>query len=211
MKRYFYAILIMLGALAGFPVGAVADVAPDALIKNVSQEVMAIIKQDKDIQAGNQRKILDLVEAKILPNFNFTRMTRLAVGKNWRQATQEQQQNLVKEFRALLVRTYSTALSNYKDQTVDIKPVKLQPNDTETLVRTLINQPGGQPVQIDYNMEKAGDSWKVYDVIVAGVSLVTNYRSTFDRQIAESGIDGLIKTLSEKNRSLEAGQKSPGK
>lgn len=211
MKRHFYTILIILGALAGFPAGAMADTAPDALIKSVSQEVMGIIKQDKDIQAGNQKKILDLVDAKVLPHFDFTRMTRLAAGKNWRKATQEQQQSLVKEFRTLLVRTYSTALSNYKDQTVTVKPVKLQPNDTETLVRTLINQPGAEPVQIDYSMEKASDSWKVYDVTVAGVSLVTNYRSTFDRQISESGIDGLIKTLAEKNRALEAGQKSIGK
>lgn len=212
MKRHLHAILIILGALTVFPVAAVADMGPDALIKNVSQEVMAIIKQDRDIQAGNQKKILDLVEEKILPHFDFARMTRLAVGKNWRQAKPEQQQDLVKEFRTLLVRTYSSALSNYRDQSVDIKPVKLQPTDTEALVRTLINQPGAQqPVQIDYSMEKAGDSWKVFDVTVAGVSLVTNYRSSFDRQVAEAGIDGLIKTLTEKNRTLAAGQKSTGK
>jgi phospholipid transport system substrate-binding protein len=165
--------------------------------------VIEILKQDKEARTG--RRLLDLVDAKVLPHFDFTRMTRLAVGKNWRAATPEQQQSLVREFRTLLVRTYSTALATYKDETIEVRPLKLNAGDTEVTVRTRVLQSGGQPVQIDYAMEKKADGWKVFDVTVAGVSLVTNYRSTFDRQIAESGIDGLIKRLAEKNKSLEEG------
>lgn len=172
---------------------------PDALVKNVSQEVLAIVKQDKDIQAGNQRKILELVDAKVLPYFNFTRMTSLAMGRNWSKATPEQQKTLTNEFRTLLVRTYSNALAKYKDQTLSYKPFRGQPNDTDVIVRTQINQSGGQPVSIDYSMEKTAEGWKVYDVAVGGVSLVTNYRDSFSSEVRDNGVDGLIKTLVSKN------------
>lgn len=172
---------------------------PDALVKNVSQEVLAIVKQDKDIQAGNQRKILELVDAKVLPYFNFTRMTSLAMGRNWNKATPEQQKTLTNEFRTLLVRTYSNALAKYKDQTLSYKPFRGQPNDTDVIVRTQINQSGGQPVSIDYSMEKTAEGWKVYDVAVGGVSLVTNYRDSFSAEVRDNGVDGLIKTLVAKN------------
>ena len=174
---------------------------PDVLIKNTSQEVLAIVKQDKDIQAGNQKKVLELVDAKVLPHFNFQRMTRLAVGKHWRTATPEQRKMLETEFRNLLVRTYTKAFTVYRDQNVEIKPLKMAEGATEVTVKTVIVKPGGQPVPVDYDMEKTADGWKVYDLLVEGVSLVTSYRGTFSDQIQQGGIDGLIKTLVEKNQA----------
>src|SRR5687768_8101943 len=158
-----------------------AETSPDTLVDNTAQEVLTIVRQDKELRAGNTAKILDLVEAKVLPHFNFTRMTRLAMGKNWPKATPEQQQELVKEFRTLLVRTYSNALSTYSDYTIKVEPLKSNAADTDTTVKTKVMDSGQQPVPIDYSMEKTNDGWKVYDVTVAGVSLVTNYRSTFNR------------------------------
>lgn len=201
MKRLI-GLMTMLAVLFVAPARA-ADTAPDELVRTTSQDVISIIKQDKDLRGGNQKKLLELVDAKVLPHFDFVRMTRLAVGKNWRAASPEQQQALVKEFRNLLVRTYSSALTNYKDQQIEVRPVKLGASDTEITVRTNVMQPGAQPVDIDYSMEKTPQGWKVFDVTVAGVSLVTNYRSTFDRTIADGGVDGLIKSLSDKNRQLE--------
>jgi phospholipid transport system substrate-binding protein len=195
------ALALAAGLLAFAAAGA--ELTPDELVRTTSKEVIEILRADKEARTG--KKLLDLVDAKVLPHFDFTRMTRLAVGKNWRSATPEQQQSLVREFRTLLVRTYSSALATYKDQVIEVKPLKLNAGDTEVTVRTQVQQSGGQPVQIDYAMEKKADGWKVFDVTVAGVSLVTNYRSTFDRQIAEGGIDGLIKSLAEKNKSLEEG------
>jgi len=208
MKTYFRAVALLAAGLLAFPVSSWAvEVAPDVLVRNTTQEVIAIIKQDKDIQAGQTKKILNLVEAKVLPHFNFTRMTRLAVGKNWPKATPEQQQELVKEFRTLLVRTYSGALTSFRDQVIEVKPLKMQAGDTDTTVKTQVIQTGGQqPITIDYNMEKIADGWKVYDVTVGGVSLVTNYRGSFETQIRQGGVDGLVKTLTEKNRSPEAGK-----
>lgn len=177
-----------------------AEVPPDVLVKNTAQDVLAIIKQDKDIQSGNTQKVLDLVDAKVLPHFDFSRMTQLAVGRYWPKATPAQRQVLIGEFRALLVRTYSNSLSAYKNQTIDYKPLKLQPDTTDVTVKTVVNQPGGQPIPIDYSLEKTGNGWKVYDVAVDNVSLVTNYRGSFGAEIKNNGIDGLIKTLSDKNR-----------
>ena len=137
------------------------------LVKNVSNDVLDIVRKDKDIQSGNTRKAVELVEAKVLPHFNFERMTALAVGKDWRKASPAQQKTLVDEFRTLLVRTYSKALTEYRNQTIDFKPFKMQPADTDVLVRTLVNQAGGKPVQIDYNLEKTDQGWKVYDISVA--------------------------------------------
>ncbi|MBI3221991.1 MAG: ABC transporter substrate-binding protein [Nitrosomonadales bacterium] len=176
-------------------------VAPDVLINTTVQEVLAIVKQDKDIQAGNQKKILELVDAKVLPHFDFTRMTQLAVGKSWRTATPEQKQALVTQFRNMLVRTYTKAFTVYRDQTVEVKPFKMAADATEATVKTLINKPGAQPVPVDYEMKKSADGWKAFDVSIEGVSMVMSYRGTFDTQIQQNGIDGLIKMLSDNNTS----------
>ena len=184
------------------------EVPPDQLVKSVTDEVLDIIRKDKDIKAGSTQRAIDLVEQKVLPHFNFTRMTALAVGRDWRQATPEQQKALTGEFRDLLVRTYSNALTAYKNETVDYRPFRMQPGETDVTVRTQIHQPGArQPITLDYSLEKNGSAWKVYDVVVAGVSLVTNYRSSFATEIRNGGIDGLIKTLKAKNSSLEAANK----
>jgi len=179
-------------------VSAMAQEAPDALVKRVSQEVLGIIKSDPKVQAGDQARIREVVETKLLPYFDFERLTALAMGRNWRQASPEQQKQLVDQFRALLVRTYSGALTQYRDQTMDYKPLRADANATEVTVRTEVVRQGQAPVPIDYSMAK-GSGWKVYDVIVGGVSLVTNYRDEFNEQIKSGGIDGLIKTLQAKN------------
>ena len=178
---------------------AMAQEAPDAMVRKNTNEILAAIKADKDLAAGNQKKIEKLADEKVLPFFNFVRMTQLAVGRNWRDANDAQKKMLIDEFRTLLVRTYSTSLTQFRNQTIDVKPLKVAPADTEIVVKTQVNQPGGQPIPIDYSMEKSGDSWKVYDVLIDGVSLVTNYRSSFNTEIQKSGIDGLIKSLSERN------------
>jgi phospholipid transport system substrate-binding protein len=202
-KPFCHALVLATAFFCATAVAVAAEMAPDALIKETSQDVLEIVKKDKDIQAGNKQKIYALVDAKVLPHFNFKRMTQLAVGKSWRQATPAQQDELVKEFRTLLVRTYSTSLSAYKKQTIDYKPLRMEPNDTDVTVRTVVNQPGGQPIPIDYGLQKTADGWKVYDVVVDNISLVTNYRGSFSSEIRKSGIDGLIKTLVEKNRTSE--------
>ena len=179
------------------------NMAPDALAKKVTDEVIAVLRADKDIQSGNTKKVLDLVEAKVLPHFNFPRMTRLAVGAPWRQATPAQQQTLINEFRTLLVHTYTSAFSQYRDQVIEYRPLKAQASDTEVVVRSLIKQKtGADPIDINYSMEKTESGWKVYDVVIAGVSLVQNYRSSFNSEIQKSGVDGLIATLATKNKSL---------
>jgi phospholipid transport system substrate-binding protein len=194
----------LLAFIALTPAAAQDAQSPDGLVKNVTQDVLAIVKQDRDIQAGNTKKTVTLVEEKVLPHFNFTRMTALAMGVNWRKATPEQQKQLVDEFRTLLVRTYSTALSSYRNQTIDFKPLRAQPGDTDVMVRSEVRQSGTEPVTIDYSMEKTASGWKVYDVVVGGVSLVTTYRDTFANEVRSSGIDGLLKSLTDKNRQLAA-------
>jgi len=202
MKRLIFGCLLaMVWSVAASAQST--GLAPDVLAKKVTEEVLAIVRADKDIQAGNHKKILDLVEAKVLPHFNFTRMTRLAVGAPWRQASTAQQQSLTNEFRMLLVHTYTSAFTQYRDQVVEYKPLKLQTGDAEVMVRSLIKQKGGaDPIDINYSMEKTDAGWKVYDVTIAGVSLVQNYRSTFNSEIQKSGIDGLIATLVTKNKTL---------
>lgn len=180
--------------------------APDVLVQSVTEDVLAAIRQDKDIKSGNTQKTINLVQSKVLPHFNFSRMTALAVGRDWSKASAAQKEQLAGQFRDLLVRTYANAVSAYRDQKVRYKPFKMNPDDTDALVRTEIQQPGGRPIQLDYSLEKTDKGWKVYDVVVAGVSLVTNYRSTFSQGIRDGGIDGLIKTLTEKNRALEKGK-----
>ena len=178
-----------------------AELPPDQLARNTTQEVLSILKSDKDIQAGNLRKVHDLVEAKVLPHFDFNRMTQLAVGKHWNAASAQQKQALVKEFRALLVRTYSTALTEFSNQTIEFKPLALKADDTDVTVRTEIKQPGGKPIPIDYAMYKTAFGWKVYDVAIDSVSLVINYRSSFANTIRQSGIDGLIAMLQAKSKN----------
>ena len=196
----------LIGMVAGFVlatgVGA-QETAPDALVKDVTEEVLTIVRADKDIQSGNTKKAIELVEAKVLPHFNFARMTQLAMARDWRQASPAQQKTLVDEFRTLLVRTYSKALTEYKKQTIEYKPFKMQPNDTDVKVRTEIKQAGGKPIQLDYYLEKQ-QGWKVYDIEVGGISLVTNYREFFATEVRNGGIDGLIKSLQTKNKSGEA-------
>jgi phospholipid transport system substrate-binding protein len=184
------------------PAAAADVIPPDALAKSVTEEVLAVLRADKDIQAGNTKKVIDLVENRVLPHFNFTRMTRLAVGANWRQASPEQQKRLVNEFRTLLVQTYAATLTAYREQKVEFRPLRTQPGDTDVLVKTLINQPAGKPVTVDYRMEKTDNGWKVYDVVVADLSLVQNYRGTFNSEVQKGGVDGLIKALADKNKQL---------
>lgn len=207
-KSFVFAFCIPLLAAA---IGAQAQgLAPDALMKSISDDVIGIIKQDKDIKAGDRTRINELVEAKVLPHFNFAHMTALAMGRNWRKANAAQQKQLVDEFRNLLVRTYSGALSTYKNEVIEFKALRAAPADTDVTVRTQVRRPGSEPVSIDYGMEKTPAGWKVYDVVVGGVSLVTNYRDSFNAEIHDGGVDGLIKSLENKNRSLEtqAGGKS---
>ena len=201
MKRLLCCALAA-GWLAIAPSRAADLMPPDMLAKNVTDEVLAILRADREIASGNQKKVADLIDAKVLPHFNFARMTQLAVGRNWRQASPEQQKALTAEFRVLLVRTYTAAFTAYRDQTISYKPVRLLPGDTDVVVKSQISQPGGQPVAVDYSMEKSERGWKVYDVAIEGVSLVQNYRSTFAGEVQRGGIDGLIKTLSERNRQL---------
>jgi len=195
-----FALLFSVALLAPLAVQA-EEVAPDALVKNVTNEVLEIIRKDKDIQAGNTKRVLELVEQKVLPNFNFPHMTALAMGKEWKQASPAQQKILTNEFRTLLVRTYSNALAAYKNQTVEYKPFRMQAGETDVTVRTLINQPSGKPITLDYSLEKIAQGWKVYDMTVAGVSLVTNYRESFGNEVRTNGVDGLIKALQTKNGS----------
>jgi len=194
MLRSFFLLLALVFGLPATQVLA-NDTPPDVLARTTSQEVVAILKQDKEMQNGNQAKVYQLVEAKILPNFDFNRMTQLAVGKHWPRATAKQKQSLVTEFRNLLVRTYSRALTEFSNQTIEFKPMTIKPEDTDVTVHSEIRQPGGQPIPIDYSMYKTAFGWKVYDVTIDSVSLVTNYRASFSSTIRQSGIDGLIKTL----------------
>lgn len=200
MKR----LLAFLLGLSFMAAAIAQEMAPDVLVRTVSNDVLDIVRKDKEIQAGNARKAAELAEGKVLPHFNFGRMTMLAVGKDWRKASPEQQKSLTDEFRALLVRTYSKALTEYRNQMIEYKPLKMQPGDTDVVVRTLVIQSGAKPVQIDYSLEKNERGWKVYDITVADVSLVTNYRGTFSQEIRAGGIDGLIETLKAKNKTGEA-------
>jgi len=196
--------LLFAGLLAG---ATYAQEAPDAMVQRVTDDVLEIIRKDKDIQNGDTHKVIDLVEKKVLPNFNFTHMTALALGKEWRKASPQQQQQLTGEFRTLLVRTYANALTGYKNQKLVYKPVKMAPTDTDVLVRTEVQQPGSKPVQLDYSLEKLESGWKVYDVVVAGISLVTNYRDQFGQEVRNCGVDGLICYIATQNKSLEANAK----
>lgn len=202
MYKYLIS-LIFFSILGAAP--ALANTPPDVLARQVTDEVISIIRADKDIQSGNQKKARELIETKIAPHFNFTGMTQLALGKNWSAANAEQRKALTAEFRALLVQTYTASLALFKDQKIEYRPLKLAAEDNDVTVRSLVRQSGGgEPVQVDYGMEKTDAGWKVYNVKIGGISLVENYRSTFNTEIRKGGIDGLIASLRDKNRALVA-------
>ncbi len=198
-------VLAALCCLAFAPVQAQqAALAPDALAKSVTDDVLAVLRADKEIQSGNLGKVVELVEKKVLPHFDFTRMTQLAVGRHWQQASPEQQKALVAEFRALLVQTYAATFAAYRDQKIEYRPLRMEPADTDVVVKSLINQSGGKPVTVDYKMRKADAGWKVYDVVVGDLSLVQTYRGTFSSEVQKGGVDGLVKALADKNKQLSS-------
>lgn len=196
-------LLIALSMLC-FSISAFAIEAPDELVKRTAEDVLATVKSDADIQAGDQEKIFALAEEKILPNFNFDKVSRLVLGKNWTKATPEQKTAFQNEFRTLLIRTYATALSKYKNQTIEYKPLRMAEGASSASVKTSILQPGGQPIAVDYSLEKQANTWKVYDIVIEGVSLVTNYRGQFAQEIRQNGLDSLIKKLGDKNKAAAA-------
>ena len=202
-------ILLSLAMLAATPlVRAAADEAPDALIKRISVDVLDNLKADKSVQSGDMSRVISLVDTKIMPNVDFTRMTASAVGRNWRQATPEQQKRLQEEFKTLLIRTYSGALAQVKDQSISVKPMRgMTAADTEVVVRTEIIG-SGDPVQLDYRMEKLPSGWKIYDLNVLGVWLVETYRTQFAQEINAKGVDGLIASLVQRNKTNVASKKS---
>lgn len=183
--------------------------APDALVKRVSQEILDLAKTDQQIQAGNQQRIMEVVQSKIIPYVNFQRMTAMASGRHWREATPEQQAALTSEFRTLLVYTYSGAITQIRNQKLDFKPLRADPEDTEVEVRTSVIQPRGEAMQLNYRLEKTASGWKIYDVNILGAWLVETYKGSFATEISKSGIDGLIKTLSDRNRRLAVAPPKP--
>ena len=200
-RRWLCSAVCALGSLAT-PVAwsQAAAQAPDAFIESLSTDVLNQVKTDKAIQAGDTARVMALVDSKVMPHVNFQRMTASAVGRHWRTATPEQQKRLQDEFKLLLVRTYAGALAQVKDQTIALKPLRMNPSDNEVVVRTEIKGKG-EPIQLDYRLERVGNAWKVYDFNVLGIWLVEQYRSSFSQEIAASGIDGLISKLAERNKS----------
>lgn len=207
----------LLKRLVAYPVAVIAlqlgtawaQEAPDALVKRVSEEILAIAKTDKQVQAGNQERIMEVVRAKILPHINFQRMTQLTAGRYWREATPEQQQALTNEFRTLLVYTYAGAVAQIRNQTLEFKPMRATPDDTEVEVRTAVIQSRGEPIQLNYRLEKGPNGWKIVDVNILGAWLVQTYRNSFAAEIQKGGIDGLIKALTERNKQLSADPPKP--
>lgn len=204
IKQLIALATIALASYAGAATATPAAVeAPDVLVKRISQDVIDTAKADKAIQAGDQKKVMDLVESKILPYVDFQRMTQLASGRFWRDATPEQQKALSAEFRTLLIYTYSGALSQIKNETVEFKPLRADPSDTEVEVRSQVNVPRGEPIPLNYRVAKSPtNGWKIYDINVLGAWLVETYKGTFASEISKGGIDGLIKALSDKNKKL---------
>ncbi|TAN12147.1 MAG: ABC transporter substrate-binding protein [Burkholderiaceae bacterium] len=210
-RRFMLQAALSLGLPATLvaPWARAADQDPNAFIQNLSNEILSLIHSDKAVQNGNVARIRELVDSKIMPNVNFTRMTASAVGPAWRQATPEQKQQLEKQFETLLIRTYAGALNQVKNQTVDVQPFRGNPNDNDVVVRTLVKG-SGEPIQLDYRLERTpgkGGGWKIYDLNVIGVWLVANYRSQFAEQVNRGGIPGLIKSLQEHNAADAAADK----
>jgi phospholipid transport system substrate-binding protein len=198
MKRVSAVILLLL-SFACLPAWGQQELGPEELVKKITQDVLDAIKSDKQLASGDRQKALQLAEEKILPHVDFEEATRVAVGRSWSQASPEQKKRLVEEFRRMLVRTYSSAISTYEGQTMKVLPVRMKPGDTEVTVRNQYIRAGGKPVQIDYAMHKTGSGWKIYDIVVEGVSLVLTYRSEFDAVVKQEGIDGLIKRIAAKS------------
>jgi phospholipid transport system substrate-binding protein len=197
-RALLLAACVLTTSLAPAPAGA-QQLAPDALIKRITGEVLAAVRSGKDIRTGGEAKMHSLVESKVLPYFDFRRATRIAMGLNWRRATPQQKERLVLEFRSLLVRTYSGALADSRDATVEFVPLRMHPGDAEVTVRSRVRQAGAEPIVIAYDMEKAGPDWKVFDVRVGGVSLVATYRTSFAAEVRANGIEGLLRRLAAKN------------
>jgi phospholipid transport system substrate-binding protein len=207
MRRSMVCVLsaLLLCGVSVFAPQSIAEVTPpDVLVKSVTLEVLDIVSKDKEIQAGSVERIIGLVDAKVLPHFSFDSMTAIAMGVNWRKATAEQKTKLIQEFRTLLVRTYASALTSYRDEKFEFLPLRAKPTDTDVTVNVRVLKSGRQPIALDYDMEKTAAGWKCYNVYVAGVSLVLNYRTEFANVIRKSGIDGLIAVLQKKNKQLEA-------
>lgn len=202
-RRHFATLSLAWAAWMAVPLAQAAAQAPDVFIRELSNDILETAKKDASLQNGDLNKVIALVDSKILPHTNFRRMTASAVGRYWRQATPAQQQRLQEEFKLLLVRTYAGALSQVKDLSVHLLPMRARPEDTEVIVRTQVRG-AGEPIQMDYRLEKAGDGWKIYDVNVLGIWLVENYRSTFAQEISKGGIDGLINSLAERNKVAAA-------
>lgn len=202
-RRHWMSSLITAAAMFASPLAFAEVEAPDALVKRISSDVLTSVKADPAIQKGDINRIVALVDAKIMPNVNFSRMTSMAVGRFWRQATPEQQKQLQDEFKILLVRTYAGALGEVKDQTLSFRPMRSKPEDTEVVVRTEVRG-RGEPIQLDYRLEKTPEGWKIYDLNVLGAWLVENYRSQFAQEIGNKGIDGLIANLVQRNKAAKA-------
>jgi phospholipid transport system substrate-binding protein len=196
---------ILLTFALGVQIAGAADLGPEALIRQITDEVMGAILKDKALQAGDKQKALALAEEKILPFVDFRAMTQLALGRNWAKASPEQRDQVVDGFRGMLIRTYSNAIGAYSGQKMQVKPTRMAPDDTDVTVRNSYLSPGRPAVEVDYRMEKTPDGWKIYDIVFDGVSLVATYRSEFSQQVASGGIEGLIARLGDKNRA--AGQK----
>jgi phospholipid transport system substrate-binding protein len=195
-------VLLIVTTIASIPAIARAEIVPpDQMVKSVANEVLDIVKNDKDIQNGDTRKMTDLAEAKVLPHFDFERMSRNALGQPWKDATPAQQQAFVQEFRELTTRTYSSALTKYRNQTIRYLPFTAKPGDNEVTVRTLIVQPGGESIPVNYQLEKMSDEWKVYDVVIDGLSLTAAHRGEYAAEVHQNGMDELIHKLAEKNKS----------
>jgi phospholipid transport system substrate-binding protein len=200
--KYLLALCFLIAPLFSY---AQQDLGPEELVKKVTAEVLDAVKSDKDLAAGNREKALKLAEEKVLPHVDFEEATRLAVGRSWNQASPEQKKRLTEEFRRMLVRTYSAAITSYQGQTMKVLPVRMKPGDTEATVRNQYLRPGAKPVQIDYSMHKTGTGWKIYDIVVEGVSLVLTYRSEFDAVVKREGVDGLIKRIAAKSSPAGVG------
>jgi phospholipid transport system substrate-binding protein len=207
-KTKMNSVLLLALALAA-PVLPAQEVEPNVLLQSTTVEVIAAMKQERDLHGGHQKLVASLVETKVLPLFDFSRLTQMAVARNWRLATPEQQAALTTEFKTLLVRTYSTALSSYRDQVIEFRSMRSAPADTEVTVKSVVKQSGTEPISMDYNMEKTPAGWKVFDINVAGVSLVTTYRDSFSEKIRDDGVEGLIKALEDKNRQGDSGSRAP--
>ena len=210
MKKFSQVLMSLclgLGLVFSAVSAKAADEAPDQLVKRLSTEIIDAAKSDKDIQNGNRKRIDELVETKVLPYIDFNRMTALAVGKSWRGATPEQQKQLINEFRTLLIHTYSGAITQIRDQRVEFKPFRAAADDTEVEVKSLVIQTRGEPLQLNYRLEKTAGGWKIFDINVLGAWLVETYKGSFAAEINKSGVDGLIKTLVEKNQKLASAEK----